>query len=126
MNEAGPKIERNACLEVRKRTKEMVEAGARMIAIVALEREDGSIELIYSFDRQPGIVDFRFQILPEWEVDSVADIFTGALTLEREVVDLFGLKYKGVPPGLFLEAGKSPVAPLRRRPAPAKGGDEDG
>ena len=74
MNEAGPKIERNACLEVRKRTKEMVEAGARMIAIVALEREDGSIELIYSFDRQP----IRLPV-PDpsgMEVDSVADIFT--------------------------------------------------
>lgn len=126
MIEASSEFDRKAYLEVRKRTREMVEAGARMIAIVALEREDGTIELIYTFDRDQGIVDFRFQVLPEWEIDSVADIFTGALTLEREVVDLFGLRYKGVPPGLFLEAGKSPVAPLRRRPAPAKGGDGDG
>lgn len=126
MIEASSEFDRKAYLEVRKRTREMVEAGARMIAIVALEREDGTIELIYAFDRDQGIVDFRFQVLPEWEIDSVADIFTGALTLEREVVDLFGLRYKGVPPGLFLEAGKSPVAPLRRRPAPAKGGDGDG
>ena len=126
MIEASSEFDRKAYLEVRKRTREMLEAGARMIAIVALEREDGTIELIYAFDRDQGIVDFRFQVLPEWEIDSVADIFTGALTLEREVVDLFGLRYKGVPPGLFLEAGKSPVAPLRRRPAPAKGGDGDG
>jgi NADH:ubiquinone oxidoreductase subunit C len=83
------------------------------------------MEMIYVFDREQKIVDFRFQILPEWEIDSVADIFRGALTLEREAVDLFGLKIKGVSPGIFLEDGKSPVAPLRRKRTTAPGGDAD-
>ena len=70
------------------------------------------------------MVNFRFTILPEWEVDSVVDIYKGALNMEREVVDLFGLRYKGVEPGLFLVLGKSPVAPLRKKRAPeVKGGE---
>lgn len=121
----GPQFDREAHRGVRDRTREMIGAGARMIAIVARENDDGTIELIYVFDRDQKVVDFRFQILPEWEIESVADIFKGALTLEREVVDLFGLNIKGAAPWIFLEPGKSPVAPLRRRKAPA-GGDEDG
>lgn len=123
---AAPEFDREAYLGVRERTREMIEAGARMIAIVARENEDGTIEMIYTFDRDQRVADFRFQILPEWEVDSVADLFRGALTLEREVVDLFGLRIKGVLPGIFLEEGKSPVAPLRRKRAAEAGGETDG
>jgi ech hydrogenase subunit D len=126
MTEGNQEPDREACRAVRERTAEMVGSGARMIAIVARENEDGTIELIYTFDREQRIVDFRFQILPEWEIDSVADIFKGALTLEREVVDLFGLRIKGVSPGIFLEAGKSPVAPLRRRRDAVAEGEHDG
>lgn len=123
---AGPEFDREAHRGVRERTREMIEAGARMMAIAARESDDGTMELIYVFDRDQKIVDFRFQIIPEWEIDSVADLFKGALTLEREVVDLFGLRIKGVPSGIFLEPGKSPVAPLRKKKATAPGGDADG
>lgn len=130
MTSSAPPItefDREAYKNVRKRTEEMVSAGARMIAIIARENEDGTIELIYLFDRGGKMVDFRFTILPEWEMDSVVDIFKGAMNLEREVVDLFGLKYKGVKPGLMLVPGKSLVAPLRRKHGDQpKGGEDDG
>ncbi len=120
-----PEFDREAYRRVRDRVKEQAGSGARMIAIVAREGDDGTFELIYVFDRERKLTEFRFQMLPEWEVDSVADIYKGALTLEREVVDLFGLNIKGVGPGLFLEKGKSPIAPLRKKAAP-QGGDADG
>jgi NADH:ubiquinone oxidoreductase subunit C len=101
--------------EVRERVREMVSSGARMITIVAREDDDGTVELIYVFDRSGKVVDFRVRVLPEWELESVADIYKGALGMEREVVDLFGLRFKGVAPGLFLEEGRSPIAPLRRK-----------
>jgi hypothetical protein len=37
----------------------MIEAGARMIAIVARENDDGTMEMIYVFDRDGKMVDFR-------------------------------------------------------------------
>jgi len=122
---AVPEFDREAYRSVRDRVREQVSAGARMIAISAWENEDGTFELAYVFDRDRKLVDFRFQVLPEWEIDSVSDIYKGALTLEREVVDLFGLNIKGVEPGIFLEKGKSPVAPLRRK-ATVQGGEADG
>ncbi|MDW5561724.1 MAG: NADH-quinone oxidoreductase subunit C [Methanomassiliicoccus sp.] len=123
---APPDFDREAYRGLRKMVGQMIDSGARMIAIVARERDDGVMELIYVFDRDRRLADLRFLILPEWEIDSVADLYKGALTLEREIVDLFGLRIKGVRPGLFLVEGKSPVAPLRKRKAPAPGGDADG
>jgi Ni,Fe-hydrogenase III component G len=120
-----PSFDQDAYRSVRSRTAEMKSAQARMISIVAREDEDGTIELIYLFDRDGRMTDFRFRILPDWEIDSVADIIPGAMNMERELVDLFGLRYKGVKSGLLLEAGKSPLTPLRRPPAPAKEVDED-
>ncbi len=95
-----------------------------MITIVARENDDGTIELIYVFDLRGRMVDFRFTILPDWEVDSVVDVYKGALNMEREIVDLFGLRYKGVQPGLLLVQGKNVVAPLRKRRVPEVKGDE--
>jgi NADH:ubiquinone oxidoreductase subunit C len=120
-------FDREAYRSVRARTKELIDNGARMITIVARENDDGTIELIYIFDHHGRMVNFRFTILPEWEVDSVVDIHKGAMNMEREVVDLFGLRYKGVQPGLLLVQGKSAVAPLRKKRAPeVKGGESDG
>ncbi len=120
-------FDREAFRSVRAKTQELTSSGARMITIAARENEDGTIELIYLFDRAGHMVNFRFTILPEWEVDSVVDIYKGALNMEREVVDLFGLHYKGVQPGLFLVPGKSMVAPLRKkRAAEVKGGESNG
>jgi hypothetical protein len=121
-----PEFDREAYRGVRGAVKEQVASGARMITIVARENDDGTIELIYVFDRDHKLAEIRFQILPEWEIDSVADIYKGAMNMEREVVDLFGLNIKGVGPGIFLEKGKSPIAPLRRKKAAAPGGDADG
>jgi NADH:ubiquinone oxidoreductase subunit C len=120
-------FDREAFRAVRARTQEMITGGGRMITIAARENDDGSIEMIYLFDRGGQMVNFRFTILPEWEVESVVDIYKGALNMEREVVDLFGLHYKGVEPGLFLVPGKSKVAPLRKHHAVAsKGGEDNG
>jgi NADH:ubiquinone oxidoreductase subunit C len=108
---------------VQERVTEMVDAGARMITIVAREDDDGTFELIYIFDQDGRMVNFRFRTTLEREIDSVRDIYRGAASMEREVVDLFGLRFKGVRGGLFLDEAKSPIAPLRRK---RTGGEADG
>lgn len=125
MNEVTA-VDQGPAREVRERVRGMVSSGARMISIIARENDDGSIEIIYLFDRSGEMIDFRVQILPEWEMDSVADIYIGALSMEREVVDLFGLRFRGVQPGLFLEQGRSPLAPLRKKRDQKKEGDHNG
>ena len=119
-------FDRDAFRDVRSRFKSFLDAGDRFIALVVRESEGGMLELIYVFDKGGKVADFRFSVLPDWEIDSVADLYPGAMTAEREAVDLFGVKFKGVLPGLFLVEGKSPPEPLRKRQDESKGGDVPG
>jgi hypothetical protein len=119
-------FDRDAFHDVRSRFKSFLDAGDRFIGLVVRESEGGMLELIYVFDKGGKVADFRFSVLPDWEIDSVADLYPGAMTAEREAVDLFGVKFKGVRPGLFLVEGKSPPEPLRKRQDEGKGGDVPG
>lgn len=125
-DEKGEVLELTSHLTVRDKVRDLIDAGARMIGIVVRENEDGTMELIYLFDRRGRMEDFRFSVLPDQEIDSVADLFPGALSLEREAVDMFGLHFKGVRPWMFLVEGKSPVAPLRRSQAGSNKEDANG
>ena len=113
--------DRSDAIDVRQRFKGFLDAGSRFIALVVRESEDGMFELIYAFDQGGKVADFRFSIPLDQEVDSVADLYPGAMTAEREAVDLFGVRFKGVRPGLFLVEGKSPPEPPRKRRSVEKG-----
>jgi len=109
-------FDREAHKGIRPMAEGMKERGARLIAVIATDRGDDTIELIYMFDAGGSMVDRRFTVLPEWEVDSISDIYVGAANMERENIDLLGMKFKGQLPGLLLVPGKSMEAPLRKRP----------
>jgi len=61
------------------------------------------------------VEDRRFVVEAEEEVDSISDIYAGATNMERENMDLLGMRFKGLEPGLLLVPGKSVKAPLRKR-----------
>ncbi len=125
MTAEEPEFDREAYRQVRSRFQGLVDAGGRFIALVVRD-QGGTLELIYAFDLGHKVESFRFTVLPEWEIDSVAEIYPGAMVAEREAVDLFGVKFKGVLPGVFLEKGRSPTEPLRKRPAAGKEVGSDG
>lgn len=110
--EAIPQAE--AIEGVRATAEEMRSKGARLMAVAARDNGDGTFELIYLYDVGGRMQDRRFNLLPDQEVDTISGIYAGATNMERENVDLFGLKFKGMSPGLLLEAGKSPACPLRK------------
>lgn len=94
--------------------EQMMASGARLVAVIAQDNGDGTLQLIYLFDSGGKLTDRRYTILPDWEVDSVSDVYSGAVNMERESVDLLGVKFKGITPGLLLVPGKSEVTPLRK------------
>ena len=47
-----------------------------------------------------------------------ADMFPGAKNFEREIIDLFGLKFKGVEGGLLIMPSANIIAPLRKSSSP--------
>ena len=108
-------VDRDASRGIRDVAAAMRERGARLITVAARDRGDGTIELTYFFDEDGRIVDHRLAVEAEQEVDSISDIYAGATNMERENIDLLGMRFKGLKPGLLL-VDKSVKAPLRKRP----------
>jgi NADH:ubiquinone oxidoreductase subunit C len=108
----GPQV------DIRTKISRMEKAYAQLIAITAVDLGDGSFELIYSFFSKSELVNLRFTVQDGYEIDSIADMFPGARNLEREIIDLFGLRFKGVEGGLMIMPSSNIIAPLRKTSTP--------
>ena len=97
--------------EIKLQAQRMRGSKARLAAIVAEENGDG-MRLTYIYDLNGKLRDYQYFLLPHEQIDSISDVYTGALNMEREVADLFGLEINGAPPKLLLAEG-SEYAPLR-------------
>jgi NADH:ubiquinone oxidoreductase subunit C len=85
----------------------------RLIDIMAADRRDGTYDLIYALHHEGAVLDLRYIVNEEDEIDSIADLYAGALCMEREIIDMFGLRFKGVVGGFLLDPEKGPKNPLR-------------
>jgi NADH:ubiquinone oxidoreductase subunit C len=106
-------------IDVRDRLKQAEEIGpARLISIFPLDNADGTLDIIYMFQVGADVMQHRYTIEEDEELSSLSDLFKGALNMEREMVDLFGIKVKGVEGGLLLCPESGVVKPLRKPPMP--------
>jgi NADH:ubiquinone oxidoreductase subunit C len=94
---------------------------SRPIAVFPIDNADGTFDLIYMFQHGEEVVTYRYKIKPEDEIESLSDLWKGVLNMERENIDLFGMRFKGVEGGLFLVPGSGVVAPLRKPLQPKEG-----
>lgn len=98
--------------EITATAQKMRGAKARLATIVAEENGDG-LRLTYIYDIDSRLEDHSYFLLPHEELTSISAIYRGALNMEREIVDLFGLVIHGAAAKLLF-ADDSPHAPLRR------------
>lgn len=70
-------------------------AGYRLVQIGCTQKGD-RFELNYSFDKDYGFVNLRFDIPPDYEIPSISPICFSAFLYENEIQDLFGLKIKNI------------------------------
>ena len=87
----------------------------RLMTISAADNGDGSFDLIYWLHHDNGILNIRYKVTAEEELEDASDIWKGAINMEREMIDLLGLKFKGQEGGLLLVKGRSPETPLRKK-----------
>lgn len=85
----------------------------RLIDIIVADRRDGTYDLIYAFHHEGKIVDVRYVFKEEDELESLSDRYSGALFMEREAMEMFGVKFKGVDGAFLLDPELSPKTPLR-------------
>ncbi len=69
--------------------------GGRLVQICATRRPNG-YEVLYSFDVETQLYNYRLDIDEDVEVASISDIFPPAFLYENEVSELFGVKIKGI------------------------------
>jgi NADH:ubiquinone oxidoreductase subunit C len=104
--------------DIHGRIDEMTRNGPkpRLISIFAADRRDGTFDLIYAFHDGDEVHDIRYIVKADEEQPSLSDQYIGAICMEREVVDMFGLQFKGIVGGFLLDPEKSPRMPLRLPP----------
>jgi NADH:ubiquinone oxidoreductase subunit C len=86
----------------------------RLITIIANDNADGTFELIYAFHYNNQYTEVRFTVKEDDELESLSSYYAAATNMEREIVDMMGLHFKGIQGGLLLEPGKGIVTPLRK------------
>ena len=104
--------------DIQERLDKMMKKGPklRLISIFAADRRDGTFDLIYSFHGGDAVQDIRYIVKADDELASLSELYVGAICMEREVVDMFGLRFKGIAGGFLLDPERSPKTPLRLPP----------
>lgn len=94
------------------------EGFTHLSAITALSVMD-RLEILYHFSGNGVLITLRVTLPPnEHVIPTITDIIPGALLHEREVHDLFGIKFEGHPdlrPLILPENWPADVHPMRRK-----------
>lgn len=73
--------------------KDLKEEGYRLLQICATKVENG-IEILYSFDKEHELFNYRLTISEEENVESITSAYWNAFIYENEMHDLFGVKIR--------------------------------
>ena len=99
--------------------KFLVDEGfTHLSAITALNTED-SLEILYHLRGSSVLITLRVALPPkDFVISTITDIIPGALLHEREVHDLFGIKFEGNPdlrPLILPEDWPADTYPMRKK-----------
>jgi ech hydrogenase subunit D len=90
----------------------------RFITATCVDLGDGSFDVIYHFDKNLEMKNFRLTIKKEDEVPSISKIYFSALLVENEMKELFGLNLSDILldyGGHFLLSDDDLVAPMAKQ-----------
>jgi NADH:ubiquinone oxidoreductase subunit C len=71
-----------------------VRMGERLIAISCIDNKD-HFEFFYHFEGKKDVESLHFKMGRDEGVPSISEAFPGALLFEREIHDLFGIRFEG-------------------------------
>ncbi len=74
----------------------MLDDGWRLVAQTAVDRGDDGMDLLYHFDRNLTMKDFRLNVPKGTIIPSISPVYFTALLVENENRDLFGIEYSGL------------------------------
>ena len=98
---------------------------SRLICVFPLDNADGTMDMIYMFQQKDEVIQYRYKVREDAELDSLSDLYKGAWNMEREAIDMFGIRFKGVPGGIFIMPETGIKTPLLKPKVPTTGSAQD-
>jgi ech hydrogenase subunit D len=68
----------------------------RFVTASCIDTADGYLDVIYHFDKDLKLKNFRVKVKKGEEIESISKIFLPAVLVENEMKELFGLKVTGI------------------------------
>lgn len=100
--------------ELLKTVEQLKKDGYRNATMICLKANDGH-DLIYVFEKDNKLKNLKYFLKPGEKAKSISGIYLGALLIENEYQDLFGLTFEGLAidyKGYLYLTPNSPKAPL--------------
>lgn len=98
--------------------QEMFYEGYRFVTATCVDLGDGKADILYHFDKDLEIRNFRLTMEKSDVLPSISKIYFCAVLVENEMKELFGLKINDIAidyDGRMLLADDSPDAPMAKR-----------
>ncbi len=80
-------------LELIPKVRSLKEEGYRLVQACATRSADGTITVIYSFDLDHVLYNFKVIVPENLEMQSITDSYWSAFIYENEMRDLFGIRF---------------------------------
>lgn len=80
---------------VEKVAKKKVE-GCRFVTMTCTELDENTVEILYHFDRDLRLINFRLAVVRDASVPSISPVYFAAFLVENEIQDLFDIRFTGL------------------------------
>lgn len=90
----------------------------RFVTITCVDNNDGSSDMIYHFDMDLQLINYRVKVTRDDEIPSISKIYFCALLVENEIKELFGLNITNIAidyGGHMLLSDDAPDMPMTRQ-----------
>ncbi len=81
---------------IRKETKDLKEKGFRFVTLTCVEIDEDNLEILYHFDKDLQMKNYRVKMKKNEMAESISDIFFASFLVENEIIDQFGVKFNGL------------------------------
>ncbi len=91
--------------------------GYRFVTSTCVDNGDGTIDVIYHFDKNYEMKNLKLKVPKDEEIDSISKIYFCSILVENEMSELFGLKVSGMAidyGGKMLLSDDAPENPMAR------------
>lgn len=90
----------------------------RFVTATCVDNNDGSTDIIYHFDRDLQLKNYRVKVAKDTEIPSISKIYFCALLVENEIKELFGMNITNIAidyGGHMLLSDGAPDMPMSRQ-----------